>query len=65
EFALQLLRKELMALTLSEGRLRQGQTNKGEPLPAGENREPSRNSSPCSMNVDMDEPVKMPKAAYF
>ncbi|XP_072447782.1 uncharacterized protein [Chiloscyllium punctatum] len=61
----ELLRKELMALTLNEGRLRQGQTNKGEPLPAGENREPSRNSSPCSMNVDMDEPVKMPKAAYF
>ncbi|XP_067880117.1 trichohyalin-like isoform X2 [Heterodontus francisci] len=65
EFALNLLRKEMMALRMSEGRTQPCQSQTGEDSPGSQNKESPRGCSPSSVNVDWDEEMKVPKLAYF
>ncbi|XP_041034609.1 uncharacterized protein LOC121272174 isoform X2 [Carcharodon carcharias] len=62
EFALHLLRKEMTALRMSEG---QKQPESSQKRVDRKNEKSLRSCSPCSVSVDWDEEVKMPKPAYF
>ncbi|XP_078391836.1 uncharacterized protein LOC144674284 isoform X2 [Cetorhinus maximus] len=65
EFALHLLRKEMMALRMSERQKQPEPSQKRVDFPDRKNEKSLRSCSPCSVNVDWDEEVKVPKPAYF
>ncbi|XP_067828376.1 uncharacterized protein [Heptranchias perlo] len=65
EFAMNLLRKEVTALSVSKGRKQPARSHAGQDSPDRGNERSPRSCSPRSVNVDSAEQTQVPKSAYF